>query len=127
MRIEFNGASDDLVEISGAKMLNGMDAGHTEAEVGTSDGVFSIIGTESLACKECGQPTHQQTKALLKVWGAHTACGWLFSAFQDDEGQQVPDGWTITLEHAHEYSMKLVVDTGDQQVAVRIEEVVEED
>jgi len=123
MRIEFNGASDDLIEISGAEMLNGQDVGRTEAEVGGDDKVFSIIGTESLVCQECGQPTHQQTKALLKVWGGHTAsCGWLFSAFQEDEGQQVPDGWAITLEHAHEYSMKLVVDTGDQQVAVRIEE-----
>lgn len=100
MRIKFHGGSDDIVgfEINGKAdewgcYQSGNDLVHLTARVAT------IGGTKGVHVHALYDGT------------------WSFAVAKVDEGRSIP-GWKFEIGDQHEYSVGLIIDTGDDLVEV---------
>lgn len=103
MRIEFYGASDDLIEIR----VNGKDYEEVSGY---------ISGDKSVYSRELRVTTIGGSQGI-KVHMLYDGC-WTAAAGLLEEDRSLPAGWKITTEQEHAYSTKLVINTGDDQVLI---------
>lgn len=103
MKLEFYGASDDLIEIR----IDGKDY----EEIGGY-----ISNDKSIHSKTLHVTTIGGSEGV-KVHMLYDGC-WTGAVGQLEEGRSLPRGWKITTEQEHAYSSKVCIDTGSEVAVV---------
>jgi hypothetical protein len=99
-RIEIYGASDDLIEIR----IDGKDVDELNVY---EDGPY--MGSLRLVAK-----SDPESACLVHV--IYDGC-WSFAVGRTDEGKPLPT-WAFSVEPEHDYSTRLVIDTGGELVVI---------
>lgn len=106
MRFEFYGGSDDIISIR----VDGLDVDEVGGFI-TDDGRYS----RAVEVRSVGGAMG------VRVHAIYDGC-WSFAAGLIEDGRGIPNGWTIGTDQEHEYSTRLVIDTGGEQATVTAED-----
>lgn len=105
MIVVFSGHSDDIVEWSYGESL-------------------ARLKTDEHYVKDCGQVSYASF-SVATIGGTRGVTvhaiydgTWAFAYGQAKEGVSIPTGWAFTVERAHDYSTRLLIDTCDDLVEV---------
>ena len=96
MKVQFYGASDDLIEVS---------VDHRCEEICDSGDYLKSIVVQKI-----------RGARAVTVHPVYDGC-WAFAVGLSDEGAPLPP-WTFSIERKHGYSVNLIIDTGDDVVTV---------
>jgi len=105
VKLEFYGASDDLVYVR-------ID-GKTRHELAA----YAPMRHDGRCYRKALEVRSIGGARGIRVHAIHDGC-WSFAAGQLEEERSLPDGWSIAVALEHAYSTRLVVDTGAELVEV---------
>lgn len=108
MRIEFSGHSDDIVSYK----VTGTGEPHSD-EIGAYN-PNDHIHSKTIRVATIGGSQGVDIHALYDGT-------WSFAVSLLDEGRPLPS-WSFAVDRAHEYSLRLTIDTGDDLVTVEAAE-----
>ena len=109
MIIVFTGHSDDVVEWAYGASL---------AKLTTDEHCVEDAGPISYAAFRVATIGGTRAVTVHAIYGTMTSGTWAFAYGQAAEGGPIPAGWAFTVERAHDYSVRLVIDTCDDLVEV---------
>lgn len=107
MIVTFQGHSDDIVEWAYGASLARLEADEHYVE---------DAGPVSYAAFRVATIGGTRAVTVHAIYGSNGT--WAFAYGQAAEGLSIPAGWAFTVERAHDYSVRLVIDTCDDLVEV---------